>query len=183
MFDPGRSGSFLRRHVPKRCVNSPTSSCRDPAIDSVTAFAGRRQRWQHRAHVRPAQAAQRTQTQLRSGSSAASLEGRQDSGRRSLSAIRPGSQRRCRFGGAQYQYTLQARQSRRPHPLGPHHHAAPAKNPELRDINSDQQMHGLQSSVVIDRDTAAVLASLFRTLTTLSAMPSDSAQVSTSTKA
>src|SRR6266581_2749117 len=32
-----------------------------------------------------------------------------------------------------------------------------AKIPELRDVNSDQQMHGLQSSIVIDRDTASRL--------------------------
>src|SRR5713226_4598250 len=62
-----------------------------------------------------------------------------------------------RFGGAQYQYTLQADN------LGDLTHWAPIimqrlqKIPELRDINSDQQMHGLQSSVVIDRDTASRL--------------------------
>ncbi len=32
-----------------------------------------------------------------------------------------------------------------------------AKIPELRDVNSDQQMHGLQSSLVVDRDTASRL--------------------------
>jgi multidrug efflux pump len=62
-----------------------------------------------------------------------------------------------RFGGAQYQYTLQADN------LGDLTHWAPIimqrlqKIPELRDVNSDQQMHGLQSSVVIDRDTAGRL--------------------------
>jgi multidrug efflux pump len=62
-----------------------------------------------------------------------------------------------RFGGAQYQYTLQADN------LSDLTHWAPIimrrlqKIPELRDINSDQQMHGLQSSVVIDRDTASRL--------------------------
>jgi multidrug efflux pump len=62
-----------------------------------------------------------------------------------------------RFGGAQYQYTLQADN------LGDLTHWAPIimqrlqKIPELRDVNSDQQMHGLQSSVVIDRDTASRL--------------------------
>ena len=62
-----------------------------------------------------------------------------------------------RFGGAQYQYTLQADN------LGDLTHWAPIilqrlqKVPELRDLNSDQQMRGLQSSIVIDRDTASRL--------------------------
>src|SRR5712664_717227 len=62
-----------------------------------------------------------------------------------------------RFGGAQYQYTLQADN------LTDLTHWAPilqqrlSRIPELRDVNSDQQLHGLQSSVVIDRDTAARL--------------------------
>jgi len=60
-----------------------------------------------------------------------------------------------RFGGAQYQYTLQGDN------LDDLTHWAPilqqrlAKIAELRDVNSDQQLHGLQSSIVIDRDTAA----------------------------
>jgi multidrug efflux pump len=62
-----------------------------------------------------------------------------------------------RFGGAQYQYTLQADN------LPDLTHWAPilqqrlSKIPELRDVNTDQQLHGLQSSIVIDRDTAARL--------------------------
>jgi len=62
-----------------------------------------------------------------------------------------------RFGGAQYQYTLQADN------LADLKHWAPfiqqriSKISELRDVNSDQQMHGLASNVVIDRDTAGRL--------------------------
>jgi multidrug efflux pump len=62
-----------------------------------------------------------------------------------------------RFAAAQYQYTLQADN------LEDLKHWAPilqqrlAKIPELRDVNSDQQMHGLQTSLVIDRDTASRL--------------------------
>ncbi len=62
-----------------------------------------------------------------------------------------------RFGGAQYQYTLQADN------LEDLTHWAPilqqrlTKIPELRDVNTDQQLRGLQSSLVIDRDTAARL--------------------------
>jgi multidrug efflux pump len=62
-----------------------------------------------------------------------------------------------RGGGAQYQYTLQADN------LDDLRHWAPliqkrlSSVPELRDVNSDQQMHGLASNVVIDRDTAGRL--------------------------
>jgi multidrug efflux pump len=62
-----------------------------------------------------------------------------------------------RFGGAQYQYTLQADN------LADLNHWAPiiqqriSKIPELRDVNSDQQMRGLASNVVIDRQTAGRL--------------------------
>jgi multidrug efflux pump len=58
---------------------------------------------------------------------------------------------------AQYQYTLQADN------LEDLTHWAPLLQkrlsmiPELRDVNSDQQMHGLQSSLVVDRDTASRL--------------------------
>ncbi|MGC1617961.1 MAG: efflux RND transporter permease subunit, partial [Candidatus Acidiferrum sp.] len=58
---------------------------------------------------------------------------------------------------AQYQYTLQSDN------LGDLTHWAPlleqklAKIPELRDVNSDQQMHGLESSLIVDRDTAGRL--------------------------
>jgi multidrug efflux pump len=62
-----------------------------------------------------------------------------------------------RGSAAQYQYTLQADN------LEDLTHWAPilqkrlATIPELRDVNSDQQMHGLESSIVIDRDTAGRL--------------------------
>jgi multidrug efflux pump len=62
-----------------------------------------------------------------------------------------------RMGAAQYQYTLQADN------LDDLVHWAPimqqrmATIPELRDVNSDQQMHGLESVIVIDRDTAGRL--------------------------
>jgi multidrug efflux pump len=62
-----------------------------------------------------------------------------------------------RGSAAQYQYTLQADN------LDDLTHWAPllqqrlAKVPELRDVNSDQQMHGLETSLVIDRDTAGRL--------------------------
>jgi multidrug efflux pump len=62
-----------------------------------------------------------------------------------------------RFGGAQYQYTLQADN------LDDLYHWAPIvverlrQVPELRDVNSDQQNKGLQSFLSVDRDTAGRL--------------------------
>jgi multidrug efflux pump len=62
-----------------------------------------------------------------------------------------------RMGAAQYQYTLQADN------LDDLTHWAPilqqrlARVPELRDVNSDQQMHGLESVIIIDRDSAGRL--------------------------
>ena len=62
-----------------------------------------------------------------------------------------------RFGGAQYQYTLQADN------LDDLYHWAPImmerlkQIPEVRDVNSDQQNKGLQSFLAIDRDTAGRL--------------------------
>jgi multidrug efflux pump len=59
-----------------------------------------------------------------------------------------------RFSGAQYQYTLQGDD------LNDLTHWAPIlmeqmrKIPELRDVNSDQQLKGLQAKIAIDRDTA-----------------------------
>jgi multidrug efflux pump len=62
-----------------------------------------------------------------------------------------------RFGGAQYQYTLQADN------LADLYHWAPIimermqQIPELRDINSDEQNGGLQTYLAVDRDTAGRL--------------------------
>jgi len=62
-----------------------------------------------------------------------------------------------RYGAAQFQYTLQADN------LADLVHWAPIvmqrlqRIPELRDINSDQQMRGLASNLVIDRDPAGRL--------------------------
>jgi len=129
----------------------------DPAIDSVTAFAGGGN----------GGSTARMFAQLKPLSER-KLSSDQVIGRiRSKTARIPGAALYLqsvqdlsvggRFGGAQYQYTLQADN------LVDLTHWAPIimqrlqKIPELRDINSDQQMHGLQSSVVIDRDTASRL--------------------------
>src|SRR5712692_1097723 len=62
-----------------------------------------------------------------------------------------------RFVGAQYQYTLHADNLADPTPWAPILQQRLTKIPELRDVNTDQQLRGLQSSLVIDRDTAARL--------------------------
>jgi multidrug efflux pump len=62
-----------------------------------------------------------------------------------------------RFGGAQYQYTLQAEN------LADLNHWAPILQDKMRtlpgiyDVNTDQQVRGLESNLVIDRDTASRL--------------------------
>jgi len=62
-----------------------------------------------------------------------------------------------RFGGAQYQYTLQADNLDDLYHWAPIIMARMRQVPELRDINSDQQDKGLQSFLSIDRDTAGRL--------------------------
>jgi multidrug efflux pump len=62
-----------------------------------------------------------------------------------------------RFGAAQYQYTLQADSIEELNHWAPLLQARLSKIPELRDVNSDQQTHGLQSTLVVDRDTASRL--------------------------
>ncbi|HEY6946844.1 MAG TPA: efflux RND transporter permease subunit, partial [Candidatus Acidoferrum sp.] len=62
-----------------------------------------------------------------------------------------------RMGGAQYQYTLQADNLSDLTYWAPVMQRRLARIPELRDVNSDQQLKGLQSSLVIDRDTASRL--------------------------
>jgi multidrug efflux pump len=59
-----------------------------------------------------------------------------------------------RFAAAQYQYTLQGDRLGDLTYWAPKLMAEMRKIPELRDVNSDQQLRGLQASVLIDRDTA-----------------------------
>ena len=63
-----------------------------------------------------------------------------------------------RQSNAQYQYTLQSRQSARCSTAGRRSWShALEHNPVLTDVNSDQQQKGLETDLVIDRDTAARL--------------------------
>jgi multidrug efflux pump len=62
-----------------------------------------------------------------------------------------------RFGGAQYQYTLQADNLDDLYKWAPIIMERMRQIPELRDVNSDQQNKGLQSYIAVDRDTAGRL--------------------------
>jgi multidrug efflux pump len=62
-----------------------------------------------------------------------------------------------RFAGAQYQYTLQADRIGDLVEWAPRLMERMSKIPDLRDVNTDQQLKGLQASLVIDRDTAGRL--------------------------
>ena len=59
-----------------------------------------------------------------------------------------------RFSGAQYQYTLQGDDLNELSYWAPRLMEQMRRIPELRDVNSDQQLKGLQATVAIDRDTA-----------------------------
>jgi multidrug efflux pump len=58
---------------------------------------------------------------------------------------------------AQYQYTLQGEDVNQLNAWAPKLQDKLRTMPQLRDVNTDQQVHGLQAGVVIDRDTAARL--------------------------
>ena len=60
-----------------------------------------------------------------------------------------------RQSNAQYQYTLQADDSKTLYEWGPKLVAALQKSPDLADVNSDQQQGGLETDLKIDRATAA----------------------------
>jgi multidrug efflux pump len=62
-----------------------------------------------------------------------------------------------RFGGAQYQYTLQAENLEDLNKWAPLLMDRLQKLPGIYDVNTDQQVRGLESSLVVDRDTASRL--------------------------
>ncbi len=129
----------------------------DPAVDTVTAFAGGgggSTSARMFAQLKPIQ-----ERKLNSDQVIARLRGKlaKIPGAtlilQSIQDVNVGG----RFGNAQYQYTLQA------DVLADLNHWAPillqrmTRIPELRDVNSDQQNHGLQASLFVDRDTASRL--------------------------
>ena len=62
-----------------------------------------------------------------------------------------------RMGNAQYQYTISGENLEELYTWAPRLLEELRKIPGLKDVNSDQQISGLQQNVVIDRDTAARL--------------------------
>ncbi len=62
-----------------------------------------------------------------------------------------------RFAGAQYQFTLQADRMSDLIEWAPKLKDRMALIPNLRDVNTDQQLNGLQATLIIDRDTASRL--------------------------
>ena len=62
-----------------------------------------------------------------------------------------------RQSNAQYQFTLQSDSAQELYEWTPKLTAALQKSPLLTDVNSDQQQHGLETDLVIDRPTAARL--------------------------
>jgi len=62
-----------------------------------------------------------------------------------------------RQGNAQFQYTLQSENLQDLRTWSPRILEKLHQLPELKDVNSDQQDHGLEAQVIVDRDTAARL--------------------------
>jgi len=62
-----------------------------------------------------------------------------------------------RMGNAQFQYTLQGENLNDLNTWAPRVLQKLRTLPQLRDVNTDQQTHGLQAGVVVDRDTASRL--------------------------
>jgi multidrug efflux pump len=69
-----------------------------------------------------------------------------------------------RFGAAQYQYTLQAENLNDLNEWAPKLLEAIKKVPGINDANSDQQIRGLQTTLVVDRDTASRLGVSLQTV-------------------
>jgi multidrug efflux pump len=63
----------------------------------------------------------------------------------------------ARQSSSQYQYTMQADQLADLNIWAPRMLDAISKIPEIKDANTDQQVHGLQTSIDVDRDTASRL--------------------------
>src|SRR5579863_2568149 len=128
----------------------------DPAVDTVTAFAGGGSENTARMFVQLKPISERKVTadqviaRLRrklGGIPGATLY------LQSVQDVSVGG----RMGNSTYQYTLQADDSSELNYWAPLLMKQMAKIRELRDVNSDQQVHGLEASVVVDRDSASRL--------------------------
>jgi len=129
----------------------------DPAVDSVTAFTGGGNGTSTSrmfAQLKPLDERKLSSDQViaRLRSKTAKIPGAQLF-MQSVQDLSIGG----RFGGAQYQYTLQAEN------IADLNHWAPILQEKMRtlpgiyDVNTDQQVRGLESDLVINRDTASRL--------------------------
>ena len=147
--------SFAAMSEKLRAFNDIVMS--DPAVDTVAAFTGGGNGTSTSrlfAQLKPLEERKVSSDQViaRLRSKAAKIPGAQLF-MQSVQDLSIGG----RFGGAQYQYTLQAEN------LADLNHWAPILQEKMRtlpgiyDVNTDQQVRGLESSLVIDRDTASRL--------------------------
>ncbi len=128
---------------------------KDPAVDNVVGFTGGQQTNSGFVFIALKPLAERK------------LSADQVIGRLRRQLIVPGATlflqavQDIRVGGrqsnAQYQYTLQSDDLQALNDWSPRILAALQRIPQLTDVNSDQQNKGLQTDLVIDRDTAARL--------------------------
>ncbi|MCU1309712.1 MAG: cobalt-zinc-cadmium resistance protein CzcA [Candidatus Angelobacter sp.] len=126
----------------------------DPAVDQVVAFNGSSNRASAFIQLKPLSERKATADQIitRLRPKLSRIPGAQLF-LQSVQDVRVGG----RGGNAQYQYTLQGPDIQELNSQVPILLARLQKVPELRDVNSDQQNRGLESYLVVDRDTASRL--------------------------
>ncbi len=128
----------------------------DPAVANVVGFTGGRQTNTANMFVALKPLAQRDVTADQVIARLRPKLGRVAGARLYLQAVQD-----IRVGGrqsnAQYQYTLQADDAPTLYKWAPKLTDALQKDPNLADVNSDQQQNGLETDLVYDRDTAARL--------------------------
>jgi multidrug efflux pump len=126
----------------------------DPAVDTVVAFAGSGNTARSFITLKPLQ-----QRKLSSDQVIARLRPKlaKVAGATMFLQAAQDLQIGGRMGNAQYQYTLQDESVAELNEWSPRVLAKLKSLPLLRDVNTDEQVHGLQEMIVVDRDTAARL--------------------------
>ena len=128
----------------------------DPAVENVVAFTGGAQRNTGRMFVQLKPLSERKDTADKVIARLRVKLGNEPGANLFLNPVQD-----IRVGGreanATYQYTLQADDLAELRTWEPRIRAAMSQLPQLVDVNTDQQEKGLQTSLVIDRDSAARL--------------------------